>query len=374
MTLSSVGGGVAGTCAAVSAARLGLKVALIQDRPILGGNGSSEIRVHPDGKLAGSPYPALAQLVNEIAISKMKNAAPAEDYDDQRKLDIVAAERNIALFLNMHVFKVEKAGDRITAVVAKHVLTGQELRFRGQLFADCTGDATVGFLAGADFRMGREGRDETGESLAPPKGDKMTLGTSNMWYAAWSNAPSAFPDCPWALQFTNKTCIRTLKGDWDWETGLTRDTIADAEQIRDHNFRAIYGNWSYLKNKTKDSADWRLDWVAYIGGKRESRRLLGDIILSQDDIVGARITPMAASSPAGRSTSTITATSRNAISPGRSSAPSLARPFPFSPTWSPTAVSIHEISPISSWPAETSALRMWLSVPFGSKRRPAKWA
>jgi len=286
-----VGGGIAGTCAAVSASRMGLNVALINDRPVLGGNGSSEIRVHPDGKLAGGIYPALADMVNEIAISKMQNAGPAEDYGDQRRLDVVAAEKNISLFLNMHAHAVEKAGDRITAVLARNVLDGKEVRFRGSLFADCTGDATIGFLAGADYRMGREGRDETGESLAPPKGDKMTLGTSNMWYAKKTAAPSAFTACPWAIRFNDKTCFRVTKGDWDWETGLTRDTIAEAELIRDHNFRAIYGNWDYLKNHTADYANWKLDWVAYVAGKRESRRLLGDLILTQQDLVERKAYP-----------------------------------------------------------------------------------
>ena len=286
-----VGGGVAGTCAAVSAARMGLTVALVQDRPVLGGNGSSEVRVHPDGKIGGGPYPRLADIVNEVALSKMKNAAPAEDYQDQKKLEIVANERNITLMLNMHANRVVKSGDRIAAVVAVNVLDGREAKIRGKLFADCTGDGTIGFLAGADYRVGREGRDETGESLAPPKADKVTMGTSNMWYAKKLDAPAAFPECPWALQFNDKTCYRQTKGDWDWESGTTRDTIGEAELIRDHNFRAVYGNWAFLKNHTKDYADWKLDWVAYIGGKRESRRLMGDVIVSQHDMVDKKVYP-----------------------------------------------------------------------------------
>ena len=142
-----VGGGMAGTCAAISAARLGLQVALIQDRPVLGGNNSSEVRVHLNGEINLPPYPALGEVVKELDSGKRGNAQPAENYDDQKKLRVVQAERNIRLFLNTHVWQVEKDGSRVVAVVAKDIRTGKELRFSARLFADCTGDGTLGFLA-----------------------------------------------------------------------------------------------------------------------------------------------------------------------------------------------------------------------------------
>ena len=282
-----VGGGIAGTCTAVSAARLGLQVALIQNRPVLGGNNSSEVRVHLNGEVNLPPYPELGGVVNELDTGLRGNAQPAEHYDDQRKLDVVQSEQNIHLFLNMHAFKVEKQGDRIVAVVAQDIQKGDRLRFTAPLFADCTGDGTLGYLAGAEFRMGRESKDQTGEPLAPETTDKMTMGASVQWYSVQSDKASSFPDCPWALQFNEQSCHYLIRGDWDWETGMNRDQITEFEYIRDHAFRAVYGNWAYLKNSGRDRvkyANRQLEWVAYIAGKRESRRLLGDVILQQQDI------------------------------------------------------------------------------------------
>lgn len=289
-----VGGGIAGTCTAVSAARLGLQVALIQNRPVLGGNNSSEVRVHLNGEINLPPYPALGNLVRELDTGLRGNAQPAEHYDDRQKLEVVRAEKNVHLFLNMHAYKVEMQGDRIAAVVARHTLNSTRHRFTAPLFADCTGDGTLGFLAGADFRMGRESREQTDESLAPEKPDKMTMGASVQWYSAATGEPESFPDCPWALQFTEESCHYLTRGDWDWEAGLNRDQINEFEFIRDHAFRAVYGNWAYLKSHSKGKAkfaDRKLEWVAFIAGKRESRRLLGDVILQQQDIQSGREFP-----------------------------------------------------------------------------------
>ncbi len=282
-----VGGGIAGTCTAVSSARLGLQVALIQNRPVLGGNNSSEVRVHLGGKINLPPYPALGNVVKELDSGKRGNAQPASNYDDKKKLRVVQAEKNIHLFLNTHAYKVEKKGNRITNIFAKNIITGKELRFAAPLFADCTGDGTIGFLAGADYRMGREGRARTAESLAPKEPDKMTMGASVQWYTEKTDEFSAFPDCPWALQFNEESCQRLTRGDWDWETGLNRDQITEFESIRDHALRAVYGNWAFLKSSSRDKVKYeklKLSWVAYIAGKRESRRLLGDVILQQQDI------------------------------------------------------------------------------------------
>jgi len=282
-----VGGGIAGTCTAVSAARLGLQVALIQNRPVLGGNNSSEVRVHLGGEINLPPYPAIGNIVRELDSGYQGNARSASFYDDDRKMSVVQAEKNIHLFVNMHAFKVQTQGDSIVAVIAKHIIDGSQLRFHAPLFADCTGDGTIGYLAGADYRMGREGRNQTGESMAPEKPDKMTMGTSVMWYSAQNKKPTRFPDCPWALQFNEESCQNATRGEWNWETGLNRDQITEFEYIRDYSFRAIYGNWAFQKNhsRNKDKYDkLKLDWVAYIGGKRESRRLLGDCILQQQDI------------------------------------------------------------------------------------------
>ena len=289
-----VGGGVAGTCSAISAARLGMKVALIQNRPVLGGNNSSDVRVHLNGKINQPPYPALGNLVREIGPRRQGNARPAENYEDQKKLDVVAGEENLHLFLNTHAFKVEMEAGRIAAVLARDIESSRELRFRAPLFVDCTGDGNLGQMAGADFRMGREGRGETAESLAPEKADKMTMGASVQWYSLEGEEPAAFPDCPWAVQFNEQNYQRVTMGDWNWETGMNLDQIEDFEYIRDYALRVVFGNWAFLKNQSAEKdeiAKRKLAWVAYVAGKRESRRLLGDVILQEQDIVDGKEFP-----------------------------------------------------------------------------------
>jgi len=312
------GGGMAGCCAAVSAARYGCKVALVQNRPVLGGNNSSEVRVGLSGLIYKEPYPKLGKLVDEIGSvghwtlyeanldpssprsknilevitnnpeKKIHNAGPASNYGDQRKLNVIENEPNITLFLNTHIFKAEKEGDRITAVTGRNITTGKEIRLSGKLFADCTGDGNLGYLAGADYRVGRESGSETGESGAPEKSDSLVMGTSVQWYAEEKNEISSFPQCSWAVQFDENTCFKVTRGDWDWEAGLTRDQIMEIEYIRDYAFRVTYGNWDFIKNKSIDRekfSKWQLSWVAYIGGKRESRRLMGDVILKEQDLL-----------------------------------------------------------------------------------------
>ena len=312
-----VGGGIAGCCTAVSAARRGCKVALIQNRPVLGGNNSSEVRVGLSGLIRQEPYTNLGNLVDEIGPighwnlweanqepdlprskrifeiirnnpeKKIHNAGPSSNYEDQRKIDLVSAEKNISLFLNMHVNEVEMEGNRITSVMAQNIRTGEKLNFKADHFADCTGDGSLGYLAGADYRIGREAKSQTKEELSPDQSDNLVMGTSVQWYSESEKKTSSFPECPWAVQFDENNCIKTTKGNWNWETGANRDQINDFEYIRDYALRVTFGNWAVLKNHNnfkKEFENQRLTWVAYIGGKRESRRLLGDVILRQQDI------------------------------------------------------------------------------------------
>ncbi len=282
-----VGGGIAGISAAVTAARLGLKVALIQDRPVLGGNNSSEIRVHLGGRIDVGKYPHLGGLQKEFGPTEEGNAMPAFNYADDMKTDIVKREPNISLFLNHHVNEVIKAGDKILAVVAQNTLTSQNLRFDAPLFADCTGDGTVGHLAGADFRMGREAREEFDETLAPDVADNMKMGASVQWYSTDNGKPCKFPSFDYGIRFNDDNAEKVYKGEWTWETGMYKDPINEMEQIRDFGMLVVYANWSFLKNHSAEKSDFRnrrLEWVAYITGKRESRRLLGDYILSEQDL------------------------------------------------------------------------------------------
>lgn len=282
-----VGGGIAGISAAVSAARLGCKVALINDRPVLGGNNSSEIRVHLGGRIEAGPYKELGNLQKEFGPTRGGNAQPGDYYEDDKKSELVANEKNITLFSNYRAIGVQMDGQKIRSVIAKHIETGQEQSFEAPLFSDCTGDGTIGYLAGADYRMGREARDEFGESTAPEKADKMTMGASVQWYSVDDKKPSPFPTFSYGVEFNDKNSEKVMMGEWTWETGMNYDQIKDFERIRDYGLLVVYSNWSYLKNGMKENSQYRnrkLGWVAYVSGKRESRRLMGDYILKEDDI------------------------------------------------------------------------------------------
>jgi hypothetical protein len=308
-----VGGGLAGTCAALAAARSGLQVALVQDRPMLGGNGSSEVRVWPQGNVKQQPYPHIGDVVSELVAEKTSaagNAKPGQTYDDQRKLSIVRAEPKITLFLEQRVNEVEVKGGKLRAVIAQHIRTGRRLSLVAQWFADCTGDGQVGFLAGADHETTAEQHmgasnlwrvEDTGAAEPFPKclcKDTNALGSAT----SESTNAAPFPRCPWAVDLSNKPFPgrpsdktkaspdpSSSLGQWFWESGFDRDPIKDVEWMRDLNLRAMYGAWDTLKNVDRLYPNTKLTWAAYIAGKRESRRLLGDVILTADDFRSNRI-------------------------------------------------------------------------------------
>ena len=196
-----VGGGIAGMCAAVSAARLGCKVALINDRPVLGGNNSAEIRVHLGGHVEIGPNKGLGRMIREFGHSKKGNAQPASNYEDEKKQAFIDAEENIELYPCYRAVEVRKEGNRIKAVLIRHIETAHEQWIEAPLFSDCTGDGTIGFLAGAHWRMGREARSEYGESLAPETADKMTMGASVQWYTRKDEKSSIFPEFSYGVKF-----------------------------------------------------------------------------------------------------------------------------------------------------------------------------
>ena len=181
-----IGGGYSGMGAALSAARMGLKVALVQDRPVLGGNGSSEVRVWAMGLIRRGKYPRIGEIIEEFCDHAKKSPGTYEEFGDAKKEQVVRAEPNIDLFLNTHAFAVARAGERIETVTAVDTRTSRELRFTGRFFCDATGHATIGHLAGA-------------EPVMEPKG---RMGMSNMW--AWDevDTPQEFPATPWALPLT----------------------------------------------------------------------------------------------------------------------------------------------------------------------------
>ena len=282
-----IGGGVAGMCAAVAAARLGCRVALVQDRPVLGGPNSSEIQIAIGGKIEIGQNAGLGRMLREFAYSHPNHAQVVTPWEDARKDSFIRAERNIDYLSGYHATRVEKAGNSIKSIIATNVRSGREIRISAPLFADCTGDANIGYLAGADYHMGREGRAEFEESMAPPVGDSIVLGSTVKWQAEDKGYKSQFPLFEYGLSIDDKSCKPVTQGDWNWEDGMLQDQVTDAERIRDYALLTIYSNWSWLKNRSHwrdDFSHRRLTWVGYVLGKRESRRLLGDYILSQQDI------------------------------------------------------------------------------------------
>lgn len=283
-----VGGGISGICAALAAARLGLKVALIQDRYVLGGNNSSEVRVGLGGQINVDPYPSLGYLLNEIGPDRIGNARGAHHYQDDKKMRVVEAEKNITLFMGYTVVEVAKEGDKIASVVAQEATRQNRIKISGTYFSDCTGDAHLAVMAGAECRMGREARSEFNESLAPEKADDMTMGVSIEWYCEDWNTPCTFPDSlDWGLKLDEYTVEPVHRANWYWEVGMMDDQIADAEKIRDYGMYVAYSTFSYCKNRYSKKEDWQcthLTWVSHVSGKRESRRVMGDYILREQDL------------------------------------------------------------------------------------------
>ncbi|MCK6489086.1 MAG: FAD-dependent oxidoreductase [Planctomycetes bacterium] len=293
--LAVAGGGIAGTCAALAALATGARVLLVHDRAVLGGCNSSEVRVGLGGGLGFAPFPELGRVVREISPVMGGFATyEAELFEDARK---AAAFRrhgpeHCRLALEERVVAVERdPGDprRIAAIVTRQVRTGAERRYRAALFADCTGDATLARRLGATVRYGREARAEHGESLAPLVADRQVMGMSVQWTSAEAAGESPFPDLDWGLPWDESRAYHVRGGDWEWEAGQFRDMAAESEEIRDYALMALFANWSWLKNHSPRRAEYaraRLTWASPLGGKRESYRVEGDLVLTQGDIEG----------------------------------------------------------------------------------------
>lgn len=283
-----IGAGMSGLCAAIAAARLGLKVALVQDRYILGGNNSSEVRVGLGGQINMPPYPSLGYILNEIGPDRIGNARGAHHYQDWKKWDVIAAEPNISLFAGYTVVNAEMKEGKIVAVTAVEATNQNLIRISGNLFSDCTGDANLAVMAGAATMMGREARSEFGETLAPEKADDFTMGVSIEWYCEDWNTPCSFPDSvDWGLKLDEDTVEPVHRANWYWEVGMRDDQIADAEKIRDYGMYVAYSTFSYCKNRLAKKEDWEcthLTWVSHVSGKRESRRIVGDLVLREQDL------------------------------------------------------------------------------------------
>ena len=298
-----VGGGLAGVCASLAAARNGAKVILVQDRSVLGGNASSEVKMHIVGADCHGTRPGAREsgLIEEL---KLEDAArnPHRSYSqwDLLLYEKVILEPNITLLLDTDCVGCDvdtSGGNRhITAVHAVRQSTEDAFVLTAPLFADCSGDGRLGLESGADFTVGREAKSAHGESLARDIADAHTLGSSILFTARQHATPQPFIAPSWVRQFAkHEFKHRPVKGYeygyWWSEWGGQLNTLKDNAAIRHELLRIALGIWNYIKNSGEhpDSSHWALDWVGAIPGKRETRRFLGPHVLTQQDIESGRI-------------------------------------------------------------------------------------
>lgn len=297
-----IGGGLAGVSAAVSAARLGSRVALVTNRPVLGGNSSSEIRVWVVGATAHGTqrFARETGLMGELFLeNQFRNPEGNPHYWDQVVLDLVRAEPRVTLFLNTDVREVEMGEASADGPVIRSVTgwtMGSEIvtRFEATMFVDCTGDGLIAHLAGASSRIGREARSEYDEPWAPDVADGDLLGSSMFFYTKDAGHPVPFVP-PLITKDIRETPIprnRIMRtGDngcdyWWIEWGGEIDTVHDNERIRDELWSVVFGIWDHIKNSGDfDAENLTLEWVGSLPGKREYRRLWGDYTLTQHDIL-----------------------------------------------------------------------------------------
>ncbi|HQG56085.1 MAG TPA: FAD-dependent oxidoreductase [Bacteroidales bacterium] len=278
-----VGGGIAGCAASIAAAEQGLKVALIHDRPVLGGNASSEIRVHTEGITWKAER--ILRMINTV---HWPNGSPESVIDDQKRHENISRYNNISLFLNWRAFYVTTVRDSITSVYARHTSSGEIKQFCAPVYIDCTGDGWIGYWAGADYMYGREDSslygenwEKYGELWSPERADNKVMGASLLWRSADAGKPVEFPEVPWAMDVAGSHSATS--GTWQWEfSSDTLHQIDDAEYIRDYLLKAIYGSF-YNAKKKPENKNLELEWVGYLLGKRESRRLVGDYIYTFRD-------------------------------------------------------------------------------------------
>lgn len=295
--ITVIGGGLAGICAAISAARLGKKVALVQNRPVLGGNSSSEIRVWVCSatKHGVNRYARETGIMGELFVeNQYRNQAGNPYIWDALLLEKVLDEENIELFLNTDVSEIKKSKeDKIESVTGWMQGSERRIVFESELFIDCTGDGLIGAIADVEYSIGREARDVYNETLAPDISDDELLGSTLLFYTKDAGekvdyyAP-AFAKNIFDTPIPENRIIRS--GDtgtqyWWIEWGGELDTVHDNERIRDELMGVIFGIWDYIKNSGKFEADnLTLEWVGSVPGKREYRRFVGEYVLKQQDI------------------------------------------------------------------------------------------
>jgi hypothetical protein len=290
------GGGMAGVCAAVAAARHGVKVVLVQDRSRLGGNSSSEVKMHIVGADIHGHRPGWREggLIEEFRLDDaVNNPQRSREMWDLLLYDKVKSEPNITLILDTVCYAAETRDGHILRVMARCDKTEHLYRVSATLYADCTGDCRLGLEAGAEMRRGRETKEDFGESLALDKPDTHTLGSTILFTSRDFGRPMPFTPPKWARKVTQDMLrLRPIRsweyGFWWVEWGGALDTIRDNERIRFELLSIALGVWDYVKNSGNhpSSANWALDWLGMMPGKRGSRRMVGDHILTEQDLMG----------------------------------------------------------------------------------------
>ncbi|WP_310560580.1 FAD-dependent oxidoreductase [Flavobacterium sp.] len=295
-----IGGGLAGLCCAIAAARDGITVTLVQDRPVLGGNASSEVRLWTLGATShmgnNNRWSREGGIIDEILVENMyRNKEGNTLIFDTILLEKVVTEKNITLLLNTSVFDVKKSDpNTISQVIGFCSQNSTTYELNADLFCDASGDGIVGFQAGAAFRMGAETVEEFGEKFAPDIAYGELLGHTIYFYSKNVGAPVKYVAPEFALKDITKIPRYKVLNDkdfgcrlWWLEYGGRRDTIHESEDIKWELWKVVYGVWDYIKNSGEfpDSENLTLEWVGTIPGKRESRRFEGLYMIKQQDLV-----------------------------------------------------------------------------------------
>ena len=285
-----VGGGMAGVCAAIASARTGAKTLLMQDRPVLGGNASSEIRMQVDG--ARGKNVREAGILEEIELENYyRNTSLAYPVWDSVLYEKVKFEENMTLLLNCTCQTMEQDDcGRILSVRGWTLNAETYHTVRAKFFIDCSGDSILAPLSGAKYAMGREGRDEFGESIAPEVADTHTMGMSCLLMARETDRPQPFIKPEWAYTYETDDDLpmadHHINTNFWWvELGGMQDTIHDTDEIRDELLKIAFGVWDHMKNKGDHGCEnWILEWMGFLPGKRESRRYRGAHVITQQDV------------------------------------------------------------------------------------------
>ncbi len=277
-------------CAAIAAARRGVKTALIHDRPVLGGNASSEIRMHVCG--AHGDNMRETGIIEEIRLENVQRN-PNLNYSiwDSILYEKVRFEPNLDLFLNCSANSVKMDGDKLVSVTGWQGTAETWHVVNADLFADCSGDSILAPLSGAEFRIGREAESEFGEDIQPPVSDNKTMGMSCLIQFRETEQPQKFVPPDWAYVYESDDDMQKRRHNpestnfWWIEVGGENDTIHETENLRDELLKIAFGVIDHIKNRGDHGADnWAVEWVGFLPGKRESRRYVGDHILTQNDV------------------------------------------------------------------------------------------